>query len=357
MKKHSLILHLGPCRTSTTYLFNVLLHNNQLNHSTQMNIPHSQIELYKWISQQKFPLDHPNAGSIYRLANNIKEDPSVNTLYSHTTTGHPLGPQTADAGIHTAIDTWLNRLQTQYTAQDLPHRLWQLTHNHQGDMITWLCKQLNAPHQHTSDTFTWGHESEVLHSDLPIVAFAPTLCHGGMFENPQYSVQQTTSTDDILHSIPHRQHKLRLFVNALSTKFHSVQLLIGLRDPTERINSWLNHLNNLNVMPPSESISAVSYTHSDAQLMRQWINSVLHIYSDMPTLAGLWYKPLPHNVTINTYHHNSIELNSIFPHISDTLNTNQPTLSSNTDNTHQLNESLLQCNYDAYHTMSQATPL
>ena len=359
IKKHSLILHLGPCRTSTTYLFNLLLYNNQLGNSTQMNIPRSQIELTQWIAQQKLstnPLQNDLAGNIYMLMNNIKEDPSVNLLYDHTTTGHPLGVQTPQHNIDEVIQLWLNRLKLRHTITDLPYRLYNVTHNNQTQ-IDWLAEQLQSPHKLNLDTYTWGDRKDYLNYDSPIIAFAPTLCHGGMFQNLQYSVTETTTTGDILNSIPHRQYKLRLFIDALSRNFDSVTVLVGMRDPTERIHSWLNHLQKVTAAPMAESISDHSFTTPNPQTMRRWINQQLHIYSDMPTLQTLTEHETPHNVTVQTYHNDQIDPQKIFPHITDQLDLDQPTLSSgDSDESYTLNSTLLAANYDAYHKFLAEVP-
>ena len=355
MKKHSIILHLGPCRTSTTYLFNLLLHNNQLNNTVQMNVPQCQIELLQWCLAQNIPHDDGLMGSVYMLANNIKEDPSVNSLYSHTSTGHPLGPQTPDPIIHSAIDAWLNRMgkakqvfklvgsSVQRARPTLNNRLHADTHNSQQH-IPWLAKQLNYPNQPSDHTLLHGTQLDKLSTQLPIVAFAPTLTNGGMFtNNAQYSVQTTTTTEQLQASIPHKQQVLLWFIDALSTQFEHVELLLGLRDPSQRMSSWLKHLDNLNIMPQHTDVH--SYTEHNPELMRQWIDSQLKLYSDYPILSVLADANLPHNVKLTTYEHNNFNIEHIFPQLSNDVNMSVGKLSSShSDINPQLNPSWCKLN-------------
>jgi len=356
--KKQLILHLGPTRTSTTYLFNLLLHNNQFGVSTQMNIPRSQIQLLQWVLSRKLPHNHPLTGSIYMLANNIKEDPSVNRLYAHSTTGHPLHSQTENPHIDSVIQLWLNRLNNH--TLDINPQHYSVTHNCQQH-IPWLSTQLNYPHSVEPNTLLWGDCDDTL-SDLPIVAFAPTLTNGGMFTNEQqYTVKHHTTTAQLIECVPHRQHKLITFVNALSRNFHSVQLLIGLRNPTERMHSWINHLSA--VLKPSEVEQLIqlvkqhSYTNTHSQQMRNWIDHQFKLYSDYPILSTLTQQTLPDNVQLTTYHHHT-PTQQLFPHISTELNTSVPTLSSKPTERIQLNSAWCELNDTAYNQLSnQVTPL
>lgn len=360
MKKHSIILHLGPCRTSTTYLFNVLLHNNQLGRSVQMNIPHSQIEFLQWVLAQNLPQDHPHWGSIYMLANNIKEDPSVNRLYNQVNTAHPLGPHRTNPQLKSLVHSWLHRLEKPNTklslrggrlVRTLPTvnpRHHDVTHNSQQDSY-WLMDRLNYPHAPAQHQFTMGAHSDALSEHLPIVVFAPTLTNGGMFtQDAQYSVNTTTSTDELISTVPHKQQCLTEFIHSLSECVQQLTIVIGLREPTERCISWLKHLDNFPTSLLPNNINSDSYTEQNSELMRQWIDSQLKLYSDYPILSVLAQTELPHNVKLKTYEHHSVNAHTIFPGISDRLNTTVNKLSSGSKQLNaELNHKWIQLNNNA----------
>ena len=111
VKNKKLILHLGPARTSTTYLYSVLMANDLINKTMCINIPHAQTQLYRDLEQQVTMMDDPRLlFKAYQFGAEVKEDQSFTKIVNHSTHGHMLSPKLDSEKFSDLLEFWLNRL-------------------------------------------------------------------------------------------------------------------------------------------------------------------------------------------------------------------------------------------------------
>lgn len=350
VKNKKLILHLGPARTSTTYLYSVLMANDLINKTVCINIPHAQTQLYRDLEQQVTMMDDPQLlFKVYQFCAEVKEDQSFTKIVNHSTHGHMLSPKLDSEKFSDLLEFWLNRLFEQpinpshsankdeihrwnntthgWAKRDLMNN--QISHHDLSEFSKLLPPQLAQTYSDISlRTATQRDKEVMMDPQIPLLVCLPTLTTsrmlwqhkgvgvGGYVKNSmsgQWDVSRFNGTvhqDSVTQCIPQYQQWLKQIIHALCERFEQVTVCVGQRDPAERMNSYHRYVKraftDTQFAMITDSIQHHSYSHSEPEYLRSWIDSQLKFHADLPIISTLFDCELPHNCELTVANHDEL---------------------------------------------------
>ena len=350
VKNKKLILHLGPVRTSTTYIYSVLLANDLINKTVCINIPHAQTQLYRDLEQQAAWINsNLPLFKIFQFCAEVKEDQSFIKMVNHSTQGHFLSPRLNSEKFSDLLEFWLNRLFEQpfnpahsistqeinkwnnttngWAKRDLMNN--QITHHDLNAFTQILPPNLAQTYSDiTLRTATQQDKEAMLDPDIPLLVCVPLLVTskmlwarrafgvGGYEKNSmtdQWDVSRFNGTvhqESVTQSIPHYQQWLKQIIHALCERFEQVTVCVGQRDPAERMNSYHRYVKraftDTQYAMITDSIQHNSYSHSEPEYLRSWIDSQLKFHADLPIISTLFDCELPHNCELTVANHDEL---------------------------------------------------
>ena len=378
-----LILHLGPTRTGTTYIWRLLTENDMLFNKVKLNIPSEQIRLLNY-ARTRLQAGDPG---LYQLEHGIKEDHTLIDLINAANSSHP-----SEKKLN--IDRWnklfywwklkLNNIRDSAYNQ-IGNKLNVITPFSTSNPLNCFPElEKELLEQFDNNTLIWGlpedyenfinNPSPQLLMSLNLVlqdrSWANVQQGVGGFQrgnigSSQFDVTRyngTVTVDDLIEWIPARQQLLLDVIEQLSLHYDELVLCIALRDPVQRIQSWISFLKTRAEFNPSiKNIITGLDQHScqtdNPDIMRNWINNIISTYLDYPVLSSLFTNKLPDTVTVRTILHSDLntpeKLHNFLPEFFDAdcghlKGFNTPVLRSAFEKNTPLNKKLIDLNYEYY---------
>ena len=374
-----LILHLGPTRTGTTYIWRLIVENNLLD-KVKLNIPSEQIRLLHYLRSE---LDENNV-SLIQFEGAIKEDQTLIELINECNSKHP-SEKTLDVDRwNKFFYWWFHKIDNISNKSAIGNQLNIITPYATSNLLDnfkELEKQLYQQN-FRNDTLTWGLPSDYknfTNNPAPQLLILPNLvlCELGWqhvnkgvggFQSGSLGRGQTdvsryngvVTVDDMIKWIPYRQTLLLDVINQLSLHYDQVVLCTVLRDPVERIQSWVSIKQSFvqhesRLADTIHGIADSSCNSDNVDVMHNWMNNIMTTYFDYPVLSSLFTNKLPDNVTVRVMQYTDLnsaeQLNRFMPEIfsqdCDQLKGfNRPVFKSYYPKTAELNTRLIELNYE-----------
>jgi len=379
---NKLILHLGPTRTGTTYIWRLIVENNLLD-KVKLNIPSEQIRLLHYLRSE---LDENNV-SLIQFEGAIKEDQTLIELINVCNSKHP-GEKTLDVDRWNKFFYWwyhkidnISNINAQSAIGNQLNIITPYATSNLLDHFKELEKQLYQQN-FRNDTLTWGLPSDYknfTNNPAPQLLILPNLVlcelgwqhvnkgvggfQSGSGGRGQFDVSRyngVVTVDDMIKWIPYRQKLLQDVITQLSLCYDQVVLCTVLRDPVERIQSWVSIKQSFvqhesRLADTIQGIADSSCNSDNGDVMRNWMNNIMTTYFDYPVLSSLFTNKLPDNVTVRVMQYTDLnsaeQLNRFMPEIfsqdCDQLNGfNRAVFKSYYAKTAELNTRLIELNYE-----------